>query len=95
MLFTQMKHEVFTTGCVEHEFEIYVSETNKVTVWIEDGLCMACMVQRGIVSQMLKPYKLKPNDEVEDVAHKAAMAVIEEHFYEDVSIQIALQTKYK
>lgn len=95
MLFTPMKHEVFTTGCVDYEFEIYVSETNKVTVWIQDALCMACMVQSGIVCQMLKPYKLKANDVIKDVVHKAAIAIIEEHFYEDVSIQIYLQMHKK
>lgn len=95
MLFTPMKHQVFTTGCVDYEFEINVTETNKVTVWIEDGLCMACMVQRGIVCQMLKPYKLKSNEIAEDVAHKAAIAIIEEHFYEDVAIQISLQMDKK
>jgi hypothetical protein len=93
LLFTQMKQEVFTTGCVDYEFEIYVSETNKVTVWIEDGLCLACMVQSGSVCQMLKPYKLKANDVVKDVAHKAAIAIIEDYFDEDVAVQISLQTK--
>lgn len=95
MLFTQMKHEVFAAGCVDYQFEIYVSETKKVTVWIQDGLCMACMVERDYVCQMLKPYKLKSTQIAMDVAHKAAIAIIEEHFYEDVAIQISLQMDKK
>lgn len=83
-----MKNQVLTSGCVDYQFEIYVSENVNVIVWINEGICMATLLQNGHIYSKLKPVSVQDSSRIENVVHECAMSLIENYFYEDASIQV-------
>lgn len=86
-----MSREIIQTGFVEHQFDFYVSETNKVIVWIHNGICTAAFIQSGDVCAMIKPFFVKEEDSIIHIAHSVAMDLIVNYFDEGVSDQIIQQ----
>lgn len=85
--------QILQSGFVEHQFEIYVSKTNKVIVWIHSGICNAVFMQSGEIHSMIMPCMVKETESIKAIAHAAAMDLIANYFDEGIEQQILRQIK--
>lgn len=88
-----MQRKLLNSGSVDYQLEIYVKENVHVTIWINDGMCMATLSERGHIYSAIQPFLVKKSMVIKDVILQCAMDLIANHAYDHVAIQVSEQLK--
>lgn len=86
-----MKNQILTAGCVDYQFEIKVSETTIIHIWVQESICMGCLLQGNQVYSFSSPVKIQESEKVHEVATDMAVSLITEYFREQAYIAIISQ----